>query len=42
MEKIEPENIVTDGLSCRLQFRQLTPHKVIHPIEVLRQAYFCR
>jgi glycerol-3-phosphate dehydrogenase subunit C len=44
MQKIKalnPENIVTDCLSCRLQFRQLTPHKVIHPIEVLRQAYFC-
>jgi glycerol-3-phosphate dehydrogenase subunit C len=42
MQKIKalnPENIVTDCLSCRLQFTQLTPHKVIHPIEVLSQAY---
>jgi glycerol-3-phosphate dehydrogenase subunit C len=42
MQKIKalnPENIVTDCLSCRLQFTQLTPHRVIHPIEVLNQAY---
>jgi glycerol-3-phosphate dehydrogenase subunit C len=42
MQKIKalnPENIVTDCLSCRLQFAQLMPHKVIHPIEVLNQAY---
>ena len=42
MQKIKalnPENIVTDCLSCRLQFTQLTPYRVIHPIEVLNQAY---
>jgi glycerol-3-phosphate dehydrogenase subunit C len=41
IKALNPENIVTDCLSCRLQFSQLTPHKVIHPIELLRQAYFC-
>jgi glycerol-3-phosphate dehydrogenase subunit C len=42
MEKIEgihPERLVTDCLSCRLQFNQLTPYKVFHPIEILREAY---
>ena len=42
MQKIKalnPDTIVTDCLSCRLQFTQLTPHSVIHPIEMLRQAY---
>jgi len=39
IKALNPENIVTDCLSCRLQFTQLTPHKVIHPIEVLSHAY---
>jgi glycerol-3-phosphate dehydrogenase subunit C len=39
IKALNPENIVTDCLSCRLQFTQLTSHKVIHPIEVLNHAY---
>jgi glycerol-3-phosphate dehydrogenase subunit C len=42
MEKIEalnPEQIVTDCLSCRLQFNQLLPYRVVHPIELLKEAY---
>jgi glycerol-3-phosphate dehydrogenase subunit C len=42
MEKIkhaDPELIVTDCLSCRLQFSQLLPYAVIHPIELLRESY---
>ncbi len=39
IKALSPDNIVTDCLSCRLQFTQLTPHKVIHPIEVLKDAY---
>lgn len=42
MEKIEaihPERLVTDCLSCRLQFNQLTPYEVFHPVEILREAY---
>ena len=42
MEKIrgiDPDRIVTDCLSCRLQFNQLLPYPVTHPIEVLRGAY---
>jgi len=39
MEKItelNPEYIVTDCLSCRLQFHQMLPYKVKHPIELLK------
>jgi glycerol-3-phosphate dehydrogenase subunit C len=39
IKELNPENIVTDCLSCRLQFTQLTPYKVIHPIEILNEAY---
>jgi len=42
MEKIQalkPERIVTDCLSCRLQFEQLLPYDVVHPIEILHGAY---
>ena len=41
MEKIRslgPERIVTDCLSCRLQFQQLLPFQVVHPVEVLRNC----
>jgi hypothetical protein len=34
MDKIrefDPDRIVTDCLSCRLQFNQLLPHPVSHP-----------
>jgi len=42
MEKIRsvnPDKIVTDCLSCRLQFTQLLPYPVIHPMELLRESY---
>jgi glycerol-3-phosphate dehydrogenase subunit C len=35
---LKPERLVTDCLSCRLQFNQLLPYKVYHPIEILRDA----
>jgi Fe-S oxidoreductase len=35
MAKKAPDLIVTDGLSCRLQFEQFTPFRVRHPIELL-------
>lgn len=41
-EKIKewnPERLVTDCLSCRLQFNQLLPYPVRHPIEILKEAY---
>lgn len=34
-----PDNLITDCLSCRLQFNQMTAYPVNHPIEVLRQSY---
>jgi glycerol-3-phosphate dehydrogenase subunit C len=36
---MNPEVLVTDCLSCRLQFNQLLPNKVLHPIEIIWQAY---
>lgn len=42
MEKIQdigPERLLTDCLSCRLQFNQLIPYKVLHPVEIFREAY---
>ena len=41
IREIDPDRIVTDCLSCRLQFNQLLPFPVSHPIEVLRDAYGC-
>jgi glycerol-3-phosphate dehydrogenase subunit C len=39
IQALEPERIVTDCLSCRLQFEQLLPYDVVHPIEILHDAY---
>ena len=39
MEKVPPEKIVTDCLSCRLQFTRLLPYDVLHPVELLKEAY---
>ncbi len=36
---IHPERLVTDCLSCRIQFNQLIPYRVFHPIEILSEAY---
>ncbi|MBU0986726.1 MAG: FeS-binding protein, partial [Proteobacteria bacterium] len=37
IKDIDPQWLVTDCLSCRLQFRQMTPYKVLHPIEILKK-----
>jgi len=34
-----PDRVATDCLSCRLQFQQMQPHQVVHPVELLREAY---
>jgi glycerol-3-phosphate dehydrogenase subunit C len=34
-----PERVATDCLSCRLQFQQMLPFEVFHPIEILRESY---
>jgi glycerol-3-phosphate dehydrogenase subunit C len=39
IKELNPEILLTDCLSCRLQFNQLLPHKVLHPVEILREAY---
>lgn len=42
MEKIQandPTAIITDCLSCRLQFQQMLPYPVFHPLEVISLAY---
>ncbi len=36
---LQPERLLTDCLSCRLQFNQATPYSVFHPVEILREAY---
>ncbi|SDG56569.1 heterodisulfide reductase-related iron-sulfur binding cluster [Propionivibrio dicarboxylicus] len=33
------EELVTDCLSCRMQFNQLLPQRVSHPVELLAAAY---
>lgn len=42
IEKIrarDPQAIVTDCLSCLLQFQQVLPYPVFHPAEILARAY---
>jgi glycerol-3-phosphate dehydrogenase subunit C len=42
MRKIEaaaPETLLTDCLSCRLQFNQMVSQPVAHPVEILAAAY---
>ena len=39
IKKLAPERLITDCLSCRLQFNQLLPYKVRHPVEILKEAY---
>lgn len=36
---LAPDRLITDCLSCRLQFQQMTAYAVAHPIEILRTAY---
>ena len=39
INQLAPDGLVTDCLSCRLQFIQMAAGTVWHPIEILRQAY---
>jgi glycerol-3-phosphate dehydrogenase subunit C len=39
IKQMNPDHLMTDCLSCRLQFNQMTKYPVIHPIEVLSQSY---
>jgi glycerol-3-phosphate dehydrogenase subunit C len=38
IQEINPEAIVTDCLSCRLQLKHLLPYPVLHPVELLNEA----
>ena len=37
IKELNPDYIVTDCLSCLLQFNQVLPYTVLHPIEILKQ-----
>lgn len=39
IKKQDPGAIVTDCMSCRLQFRHALPYPVYHPLEILAKAY---
>ena len=42
MKKIEaanPEKVLSDCFGCRMQFNQLLPYEVCHPVEILRDSY---
>lgn len=39
IKSLNPEIIVTDCLSCRIQFNQLTNYNVLHPIQIIRESY---
>jgi hypothetical protein len=34
-----PEMLTKECLSCRLQFNQLTPYEVMHPMEIISESY---
>ena len=36
---LNPVRLVTDCLSCRIQFNQSTPYAVRHSVEILMEAY---
>jgi glycerol-3-phosphate dehydrogenase subunit C len=39
IKSINPERLLCDCLSCRLQFNQLLPYQVFHPVEILSESY---
>ncbi|HEY7745840.1 MAG TPA: heterodisulfide reductase-related iron-sulfur binding cluster, partial [Desulfuromonadales bacterium] len=39
IRKQDPAAIITDCMSCRLQFRHVLPYPVFHPLEILARAY---
>jgi glycerol-3-phosphate dehydrogenase subunit C len=42
IKEIAPDRLITDCLSCRLQFNQMTSYEVLHPVELLNLAYESR
>jgi len=39
IQAAEPTAIITDCLSCRLQFQQMLSFPVYHPLEIISRAY---
>ena len=39
IRQLDPERLLTDCLSCRMQFNQITAYPVSHPIEIIKEAY---
>lgn len=39
IKEINPDRLITDCLSCRLQFLQTTSYDILHPVEILKEAY---
>jgi glycerol-3-phosphate dehydrogenase subunit C len=39
IKSINPGRLLCDCLSCRLQFNQLLPYQVFHPVEILNESY---
>lgn len=39
IKRMNPQILATDCLSCKIQFNQLTPYRVVHPIELIKESY---
>jgi glycerol-3-phosphate dehydrogenase subunit C len=39
IKRVDPDRLVSDCLSCRIQFNQVLPYKVFHPVEILNESY---
>jgi glycerol-3-phosphate dehydrogenase subunit C len=39
IRQLDPERLLTDCLSCRMQFNQITTYAVYHPIEIIKESY---
>jgi glycerol-3-phosphate dehydrogenase subunit C len=39
IREVEPEGVITECLSCRMQLEHVLPYPVFHPLEVLGRSY---
>lgn len=42
IKQLDPDYLITDCLSCRLQFSQMNTYPVLHPVEILCKSYNIR
>ncbi|WP_237754206.1 heterodisulfide reductase-related iron-sulfur binding cluster [Geobacter sp. OR-1] len=42
IRELAPQSIITDCMSCRLQFNHALPYPVFHPMEILARGYLNR